>query len=341
MPSMSLFADPAGPKWATAVLDDPDPYEHVLLTLVAQAPNGTIAIVGNAFIIYRNGHDALCLTAAHNFEFVKSVVRSGSIQSHPTLPPDFQVQGTQYIKTQGCTAIWTYTGKPYVCKISKINYIENYDVAVFTAHSDQDAPLFPVRAALDLKMPTVGDGIGVLAHRLQFSETDEGGILERNLAFRLGTVSSNPETTDRMGQSFSFEMTIPIPPGFSGAPIVVKPEPHKPMVVCGVVSFDLSPNDAFRNFNVAGQSRGATLWPSAGLGFEMNIEGRGQSVALLGDLIAGKFLDVRSQNVEVSIGHREPKIQIVYCDTAVDPPNRILLETTHHPLDHLGQLRAK
>ena len=330
---MSLFVDPLVPKWATAVLDDPELFEHVLLTLVAQAPNGSIAIVGNAFIIYANGHDALCLTAAHNFEFVKSVVRSGSVQSHPTLPPDFRVQGTQYIKTQGCTAIWAHSGKPHVCKISKINYIEKYDVAVFTAHSDRDAPPFPGRAALDLRMPTVSDEIGMLAHRLEFTETQEGGILERNLAFRLGRVSSNVEPTDRMGQSFSFEMTIPIPPGFSGAPIVARPEPHKPLVVCGVASFDLSPNEAFRNFNVAGQSRGATLWPSAGLGFTMNIEGGGPSVALLGDLIAAKFLDVRSQNIEVTVSQRERNVQILYSDTAVDPPNRILLETADHTLD--------
>jgi hypothetical protein len=312
---MLLPGDELGPSWLPADLHGPEAFDSLLLTLISESSEGTIVVVGNAFIIYANGHDALCLTAAHNFEFIKSLQKSNSLQSHPTLPPDFQFRGTQYIKADGSAAMWTSHGRPYICKVMKINYIQNYDAAVFSAHSDELAPEFPSRMALDIRMPKIGDRVAVLAHRLDLkSQSDERGILERNLVFWLGTVTENPTATDRMNQRFSFETTIPIPPGLSGAPIIAQPELGKTVAVCGVVSFDFSPAEAFTNFQIAGKSRAAAIWPSAGLGFEMNIESKGLSAALIGDLIAENFIDVRSPHVQLSVHPHEGKLVIQYND---------------------------
>jgi hypothetical protein len=328
---MTLLTD--GRKWLSAELAEPSKFDSLLLTMIGQSSDGTVTVVGNAFIIYANGRDALCLTAAHNFEFLKSLSKAGSLQSHPTLPRDFEFRGTQYIKTDGCTAMWTYQDRPYICKLTKINYIENYDVAVFTARSEETAPPFSGRLALDLRMPRLGDEVAVLAHRLDYEAfSDGGGSLQRSLLFRLGTVSESTTSADRMKQTFSFETTIPIMPGLSGSPIVVMPEIGKPLTVCGVVSSDSSLSEAFESTSIAGQSRGAALWPCAGLGFEMEIEAKGPTVALIADLIAGNFLQVRSDHIEVSATYRGARLHIFYSDLDSEPPQRILLETTGHPL---------
>jgi hypothetical protein len=68
--------DPEGRKWVTATLDDQHGQtlvEGCLLTLIAEGADGSPAIVGNAFIIYANSNAALCLTAAHNFEYIKAL----------------------------------------------------------------------------------------------------------------------------------------------------------------------------------------------------------------------------------------------------------------------------
>jgi hypothetical protein len=330
---MLLPGDEGGPHWLPVSLNDPGTFDSVLLTLVSQSPDGTLVVVGNAFIIYANNHDALCLTAAHNFEFIKSLQKNGSLQSHPTLPRDFQFRGTQYIKSDGCTALWTARGQPYICKVVSINYIQNYDVAVFSAHSDDTAPVFSGHAALNVRMPKIGDRISCLGHKLDFKQTsDENGILERRLICCLGTVTDDPVEADRMGQMFSFETTIPIPPGLSGAPIIATPENGKTLTACGVVSFDFSSSDAFISKQIAGQSRAAALWPSAGLGFAMNVESKGPAPTLLADLIRGKFVETQSPGIEISADASEGKVQILYRDMAIKPPRVVSLETTGHPL---------
>jgi|GEM_PF-5097857 len=65
---------------------------------------------------------------------------------------------------------------------------------------------------------------------------------------------------------------------------------------------------------MGGQSRAAAIWPSAGLGFEMNVDSKQTSLALVGDLIAGNFLEVRSSKIRVRVSPHQGKQQIRYAD---------------------------
>jgi hypothetical protein len=228
--------------------------------------------------------------------------------------------------------MWAHAGQSFICKVSHINYIENYDAAVFTVRAPEEAPAFPGAMSLDLKMPEVGSNIGVLAHKLDSEpSSDSEVILKRGFLFLLGTVSEGA-TIDRKKQQFSFETTVPILPGLSGAPIVSAPLPGQPISACGVVSSDFSPAEAFKDFAIEGSSHGAALWPSAGLGFEMKIEGKLQSPALIGDLLKGGYLITRSKDVNVTINPQGQRMQIIYTDTSNNDAPGIVLETTGHPL---------
>ena len=52
----------------------------------------------------------------------------------------------------------------------------------------------------------------------------------------------------------------------------------------------------------------------AGLGFEMNVDLKQTSLALVGDLIAGTFLEVRSSKLRVRVSPHQGKQQIRYAD---------------------------
>jgi hypothetical protein len=181
-------------------------------------------------------------------------------------------------------------------------------------------------------MPAVGTKIGVVAHKLDSKPKGDGSVvLTRGFIFLLGTVSEGA-AIDRKKQMFSFETTIPILPGISGAPIVSVPTPGQPVTVCGVVSSDFSPEEAFKDFTIAGSSHGAALWPSAGHGFEMNIEGKLQTPALIGDLLKGGYLTIRSKDVTVVVNPQGERMQIVYTDASNKDTSGIVLDTVGHPL---------
>jgi hypothetical protein len=222
-------------------------------------------------------------------------------------------------------------GEALLCKIGHVSYVENYHVAVFTVHSEESAPPFTTKAAIDLTFPKVGEEVAVLGHKLKRELSGENsGTLGRELIFHFGVITGVTKGRGRMGQIFQFETTIPFLPGISGSPVLRRPEEHGTAVVCGVASFDLSEEAAFKDFAIPGTSTAAALWPAMELGFDMNVEGT-PSLTLLADLANHKALDDRSVDIAITTARVDDKLRVVYEDKRIVPPEGFILEMNAPP----------
>ncbi len=332
----TLAQDTLGRRWVQATIDEPHTFDEILVTLLYAEEDGTSHTIGNGFVVYEHANAALCITASHNFEYIKQLQRRRRVQSHPSLPPDFALRGLEYLDTTGMHALYVRNKKPVFCKVDQINYQGNYDAAVFAIHFDRtpDTPEgFLGRAAIDLAMPQVGDEVALLGHELIQSDRGAGMFqLERRLQFFFGFVTGVVPGPARMGQSFCFETTIPIKAGLSGSPILKKPTIGGPMTVAGVASFDVSSQEAFTSFLVAGNSSATCLWPALALGSIARTENseHGRFISL-NELVQSGAIESKTEGVSVELNTSTGNTVIVYSDRRVVPPASIALTTPANP----------
>jgi hypothetical protein len=327
---MKLPNDELGRSWCAAKFEEPHSYDDALLTIVTTTPDNQLIVLGNAFPIYAHKKSALCVTAAHNFEYLKQLKAARSLQSHPTLPPDFQIKGTEYFSSEGCFAFTTQKDKSFACRVGQLHYIANYDVAIFEAHILTEEE-FISRLALDLSIPKVGDEIALLGHSLEVEgKGTNTGVVKRSLQFWFGVVTSVSFAPNRKKQQFTFETTVPILAGFSGSPILVKPKLGADLTACGVVSFDFSEEKAFKDFTVPGVSTCSMLWPSMGLGFRMTID-EAENIVLLGELLRREILDNKAKHIEIETHSSDEAIEIRFSDKMANPPINSVLKMTAYP----------
>lgn len=326
--------DEFGRHWVRAVPRDANNDQRLLVTLVYQDEEGLVRPIGNGFIILDQGTSAICATAAHNFDYIKRLQRTRTLQSHPSLPPDFAVRGTQYLDTRGMTALHVLDGQPVVCQIAQINYQENYDVAVFLIRIDPSlgtTGAFRGKAALDFAIPQAGDEVMLLGNTLTCSDESDGLRLGLGLQVLFGFVTRITSGQGRMGQSFTFETTIPIEQGLSGSPILKKQSAGEAMTVCGVASHDFSSQEALTNFLLPGCSNCSSLWPALALGFRGSYNSIRGFVSIY-DLVLGGAVDSRSQNVVTRVTVEKDVTRIIYQDYRTASPSGYEMTTPVNPL---------
>ena len=133
--------------------------------------------------------------------------------------------------------------------------------------------LLTVRLAVDHSMPTVGREVAILGYASmsvrdeEISDGLERFVTQRRIAFRRGIITGVYPQGNRVPWP-CFELTIPVDGGMSGGPVLwyePKYGANTPMVACGVVSRDFSPDEAKSRFTMAGCSTMAMLWPALGL----------------------------------------------------------------------------
>ena len=279
----------------------------------------------------------MCVGAAHSFDVVKRLQRARSARGYANVAPHFRSRGPEYIDPDKIHLFLIVGGQIAVCKVDQINYLENYDVAVFTVRAPTDGPKLTSQVAMDLGTPFVGEEVAVIAHHLTVSDLSveaesSRGVVTRNLDLRLGVVNEVQMGPSPLpGQSFVFRTTIPVTPGMSGAPVATKPVPGGPLTIRGVVSSDASEDAAFHSFHTAGRSTMSMLWPVMGLGLNVVVPPSPSRFAFLGELLAVGVFDSRSDRVSVTVGQPSDMLEVSYTDERVAPPTRVLLSTTGHP----------
>jgi hypothetical protein len=325
-----------GEFWAQAQWTEPPTNEKTVLgTLVAADDGEKLHVLGNAFVIRDNGSNAICMTAAHSFDHAKRFQRERTKYSHPSMPPDFRPMGPEYVRTEGIFAVFVVDDEPMCCNVGQLNYIDGYDVAVFTAHAPQSRRIFRYRLAIDLRPPEKGEEVGLLAYATELEHYDYGaGRISQNILLRAGTVLDPAEESYLIaGQSFCFRTTIPVVPGMSGAPVVSKLTLGNATIVRRVVSSDFSDPVAFTDCKIPGCSTASALWPAMGLGFTLSLEGESGPARqrFLGELLDMKLLDDRSKDLSVRVRQPETMTEILFTDQREQPPRQVLLTTTGQP----------
>jgi hypothetical protein len=306
---------------------------RVFCTLIAADENLEAMVLGNAFVVRDNGDSAVCIGAAHSFEAVKNVQRARSAVGHANVAPGFERKGPHYLAPDLVKAVFLIDGEAVICQVHQFNYIDNYDVVLFTVLAPEGRNIFKYRMAIDLGAPVVGEEVAVIANHYVQTKMDDGhSEVALRLEMRRGVVTE--VTMGRRGLaglSLYFRTTIPVTGGMSGAAVVRKPTLHGAAVALGVVSSDHSDKAAFSDYMVPGDSAASMLWPAMGLAINLTIPPDPDRCYFLGEILDKGLLDNKSRNVSTQVRQVAGKTQILYIDARQQPPVKCLLTTTGHP----------
>jgi hypothetical protein len=302
-----------------------------LITLDTQ--DDSISILGNVFIIRAQDDTAICIGASHSFEKAKYIQESRKAIGNNLIAPDFRFKGPEYIDTSKIKAFFLIDGKPIVCDVGQLNYVANYDVAVFSVHAPEEQKIFRWQSAVDLSVPIIGEQVAIFANNIAvLSSANRMSQISQRLSYRIGVITQVEMGFGQMpGQSFYFQTTIPMTAGMSGAPVIRKPRPGQPMIVRGVVSSDFSPNEAFSSFWVPGSSTASMIWPAMGLALHCTVTSQDGRHMFLGEMVDRKIINDRSEGVSVKVRQHGEQTQILYIDDRGPETSKFLLNMPPHP----------
>lgn len=327
-----MVGDPEQRSWVIAnKSDDAPPIEQsCIVTLIAGSDNAELHVLGTAFVVGVSGNRALCICAAHSLEHVKRLENERDTSSYWYAPPDLAGGKVDYIKTERITAVVFADKEPVQCEVDQLNYVGGNDLALITVVAPESHE-FSGQFAVDFAVPVVGTQVMLLCNQIeQIAGQEEGrGLLRLSFHARQGVVTAVDFGRGLPGQSASFYTTIPTTGGMSGSPVVALGGLGEAIKVIGMVSSDLSPDEAFGSFLVAGRSAMAMMWPVFGLGVDGANEGDTEPrYYSFTDLVASGFVDNRTTAAQVQVEQRRDRTKILYADAQ---HGRFLLETTGHP----------
>lgn len=296
-----------------------DLLQSLNLTLLATSPSHEHVVLGSAFILMAQKRFAVCLTAAHVLHDAARVQQASDARHRRF---EFQMQQTVVnLERTRLRAIWSEPSHPRACIIPYAWAATSSDLAFFVAtFADVDEGTeFPrMSCSIDWRPPRIGQELAVFGCAAQWisdeERSDSGGgfTFNQDFALRKGTVRATNQGRGRLGQGPSFELSVPFPPGLSGAPVIDVPRGGAPLTIRGIVCADLSPDEAHTNTSVAGLGTAMMIWPALGFripGFQF--PGIDTPDALVSELLEiGAIHDVSGQPRGVSVV-RTPRGAIV------------------------------
>lgn len=331
-----ILGDEFNRSWTAGIWDDPAMFARLgaaIGILVTRDDEGHLQFLGNASVISFLESAAICLAAAHSFEPLKrEQLRRRGRPTLSHLGPG--ADGNTTIDPRPIKLMLDLDGQHVQCDIDQINYQSLCDLVVFTASIEHRA-IFTNKIAVDLSMPSVGDEVAVLSHKISdISHSTEPGKTKyiSNLCFRTGIVTAVTNGRGRLGQHWTFSTTIPVVSGMSGGPIIRKP-PHQgggDLIMLGIVSSDFSAAHSFKSFVDAGDSVASMLWPAMGLGIHTLVDGQ-QRFQFLSELLARGWLYDRSDRVKVAVEQKSDYLAIEYRDERSAQPVVFQFHAARHP----------
>lgn len=313
---MIIPSDPSGRCWIEATVENRYELDRLLISLIAWGPDRRPRLIGTGFAIAAFGREAIAITAAHNFEEAAKVQRPWTL-SHSSALPEFKISKTRSLSIDPklLRACYLDTG----CIICEINFVPEIDIAVFTIRLEESESRDPLtgRFTIDTSIPEPGQEVALLGFTsmaIVEEETRGDGferfVVQRRATMRRGVISDVHLQGNRVPWP-CFETTIPVEGGMSGGPVIWYGPDRTPgettMVACGLISRDISPDEARASYKVAGCSTMAMLWPCLGLAVHGAYESGGAPVRVfLLELIQRKIIsEVGSAATKATVAVQE------------------------------------
>jgi hypothetical protein len=218
-----------------------------------RAPDRDPKVLGSGFIVSTQAGQALCITAAHVIDYARDVLDLPSRHRSSVAPGFERQEEMDTALTAACArrellAHIVIDGKPDFATISEGFWIRPLDVGVLVLESNLFTSATPALTINSDFFPEPGTRVFALgAHATKIDVVgahEKGRILRVAPAIegRAGTIRALHHR-DMFATSCVYELTLSIPPGMSGGPVLLSPEHGEAMQVIAFASHDIAPKE--------------------------------------------------------------------------------------------------
>jgi hypothetical protein len=246
-----------------------------LVAFLAFSRRREAKFAGTGFIIAGAPKFAVALTAKHVLaEGVLRQQRPESASAHEFSPRHLRMPDLDLKKLN---VIWRGKDAPLALTALHGQYCDELDLAacVLIPLEGETSKFEPVDVPLDLRVPSVGDNIIIVAFDgLDAVETEPGAepdyhigqrlMLRLPVGVRKGTVTGVRVEGLRHYHWPCITTSIPAEPGMSGG-FAFLPRVGEPIAALGVVCADNSTEESRKDLRIAGESIVALSWPALNL----------------------------------------------------------------------------
>lgn len=207
-------------KWDQALLELGDPLNMGLLSILVIHNDLKPVLVGTAFIVSADGNKATAITAAHCFEYIRSLLHPLPLH-HPSAIPEF-LPPPKAIDLKQVKALYMKDGKVFICPIEISIWDNNVDLAVCTINApSNESDLFRDFFWIESDIPGVGEEIVMIGFSEMEviptdSESPNNCTLARELMMRIGKVEEIFQHGHLMLKGPCIQTTVAISSGMSG-----------------------------------------------------------------------------------------------------------------------------
>jgi hypothetical protein len=238
------------------------------VVLIDDADNMTI--IGSAFIVSKIGSNAICLSASHVFEEIHRLTRHNITDFLPHIPSNNQgvvFDITDLMEARKVKVLSIINGEPFMCDIVSISVQPPLDTTLILIEEPIRSDVsFSGVLGLNSDPLAVGTEIILVSYRKQeVARVGDGAYsVYREPSIRIGKILSTDYIGSPLVKAPVYTTNIPCDPGMSGGPVFIyDPKMKDPKKVCGVISSDMSPAEAFTNCKIDGHSYISHIWPAA------------------------------------------------------------------------------
>jgi hypothetical protein len=230
-----------------------------MVTLYAMPPGQLPTLLGSGFIILRESGKALCITASHVVEDARRALGLPARRASSAAPGfGIGLIDGEFLKgpcARGeIVAHVAIDDKDDFAKITEAA-CGPHDVGILVLTSK----LFANQPVLAINSDIFDPGTAVMVLGTQETKVEDGGrasegrtiVLQKTLQARYGTIRKI-HRRDRLLKTLVYELTLSIPHGMSGGPVLLAPEKGRGMQVIAFASYDHAPPETVDDCRVPG-----------------------------------------------------------------------------------------
>ena len=187
--------------------------------VVRDIRDGTLEIIGSCFVVACSGHDALMISAKHNFDWAPPTPID---RSHPSSPFRSPPPSLWEIENRIPHTIAFANGEGIPSRVLDVSLHPEFDLAVFHARLPENGPAFSNQIGFDSTSPSAGEAVICLGYcnmkwSTEKAAEDTVDVFDFPLKARYGNIH---ELTEGRNRAPVARLNLAIDSGMSGGPIV-------------------------------------------------------------------------------------------------------------------------